>query len=135
MKRILHILSFVLAASLLLSLVSCDSSKGIKSAFEEAGYTVTELKADSEDAKSTLKFFGFSEEDIDDVDDYSIILCKKGITGLTGAAAIVKFPSSGELRDHFVDDGDTTTYDKLKDGGYIRGNCWLIGGDKEIFQK
>ena len=135
MKRILRIFSLVLAVSLLLALVGCDSSKDIKRAFEEAGYTVTELRADSEEAKSTLKFFGVSEDDIDDVDEYSLILCKKGITGLTGAAAIVKFPSAGELRDFFVDDGDTSLYDKLKDDGRIRGNCWLAGGNEEIFNK
>lgn len=135
MKRILHIFALVLAASLLLSLVACDNAKSVKAAFEEAGYTVTELKADSDEAKTALRFFGVSEDDIDDVDDYSLILCKKGITGLTGAAAIVKFPSSGELRDFFVDDGDTTLYDKLKDEGHIRGNCWLVGGSEEIFGK
>ncbi|MBO7292965.1 MAG: hypothetical protein J6V07_03420 [Clostridia bacterium] len=135
MKRILHIFALILAVSLLFSLVACDNSKSIKAAFEDAGYTVTELRADSDEAEAVLRFFGVSEDDIDDVDDYSLILCKKGITGLAGAAAIVKFPSSGELRDHFVDDGDTSLYDKLKDDGHIRGNCWLVGGDEEIFRK
>ena len=135
MKRILHVFALILAASLLLSLVACDNSKSVKAAFEEAGYTVTEARADSDEAKTALKFFGWDDEKIDDIDDYSLILCKKGLTGLTGAAVIVKFPSSGELRDHLVDDGNTALYDAYKEAGYIRGNCWLVVGDEEIFGK
>ena len=76
------------------------------------------------------------DDDIDEIDDCSVILCKKGLTGLTGAALIVRFPSSGELRDHFVDDdGDTSLYEAVKEAGYIRGNCWLIAGDEELFNK
>lgn len=136
MKRILRIFTLILAASLLLALVSCDSTKSIKAAFEEAGYTVTELRADTDEAETALKFFGLGDDDIDEIDDCSVILCKKGLTGLTGAALIVKFPSSGELRDHFVDDdGDTSLYEAVKEAGYIRGNCWLIAGDEELFNK
>ena len=134
MKRILCALSLLLAVCLSFSLVACsNSAKSIRTAFEEAGYTVTEYRADSDEAEAALKFFGWDEDDIDEIDEYSVIVCKKGITGLTGAAVIVKFPSTAELRDHFVEDGNTAFYDVVKAAGCIRDNCWLVVGDEELF--
>lgn len=134
MKKFTRILTLALVLSLaLLSLASCDKSGSIKKAFEEEGYTVNVISAENEKAAAIFTLLGYTEEEIDEIEEYELIYCSNGFTK---SALIVKYPSSGELKEELVDDGDTTYYDKQKADGKIRGNCHLIygiGGAAEIF--
>ena len=134
MKKFTKFLTLALVLSLaLLSLASCDKSGSIKKDFEEKGYTVSVISTENEKAKAIFTLLGYTEEEIDEIDDYELIFCTNG---LTKSALIVKYPSAGELKDELVDDGNTTFYDEQKKDGKINGNCHLIygiGGAQDIF--
>ena len=130
MKKLLKLTALTLVAVLLLaSLVSCDKSKGLKEAYMEAGYTVQVVSGESSEAKTFFNLIGMTEEEIDELEDYELILCWKSVVP---AACIVKFPHMFELKDFLVEeeDGvkDTSAYDKAKANGKINGNCLLLYG-------
>ena len=133
MKKFARILSFALAlTTLLVFLVSCDMSDGIKKSFVDAGYDVNTVGSDDKVVKGFLSL-QYSEEELEEMGEYEIILCTKGVLGLDGAAVIFKYPSSAALKDALVDDDDDEFYNTQKDAGKIKGNCWLvIGGDAEL---
>lgn len=134
LKKILVVL---MATMLVLSLASCDKSKSIKKDFEDAGYTVSTVDTNNDTAKGILKLL-LSDEQIEKVGEYELILCTNGILN---TAIIIKFPSSGELKDFLTtedSDGkkDTSAYDKAKEDGKINGNCLLITSSsdaKDVF--
>ena len=130
MKKLLKLTALTLVAVLLLtSLVSCDASKGLKEAYMEAGYTVQVVSGESSEAKAFFNLVDLTEEEIDELEDYELILCWKSIVP---AALIVKFPHFLALREFLIEeeDGvkDTSAYDKAKENGKINGNCLLIYG-------
>ncbi len=129
MKKLMKLTALTLVAVLLLaSLVSCDKSKGLKEAYMDAGYTVTVLTGDSKEAVAVMEALGWTEEEIEDVEDYELILCSKVVP----QALIVKFPNFLELRDYLIDeeDGvkDDSAYQKAKEENRIKGNCLLVYG-------
>ena len=134
MKKFTRILALALVLSLsLLALVSCDKSASIKKAFEEEGYTVSVISAKNDKAKAIFTLIGYTEDDIEEIEEYELIYC---VDGLLKSALIVKYPSAAELKDELVDDGSEAFYNELKADGKINGNCRLlyaIGGADEIF--
>ena len=142
LKRILVILT---AAVLLLSLASCDKSGSIKKAFEKEEYTVTVYAGSDEKAQAVLTLMNLNEDQKKNIADYEIIVVNApsdgGLLGidlstLTPDAIIVKFPSSGDLKDFLTiekDDGtkDTSLYDKAVEAETIKGNCWFAMGDND----
>lgn len=135
-KRILVLLT---ALVLVFSLASCgDKSGSIKKAFEKEGWTVKTVNADDTGVKTILEIL-LSDEQIEKASEYEIILCTNGILN---SAIVMKFPSSGDLKDFLTvedEDGkkDTSAYDKAKENGTINGNCLLItmsSEAKEIFK-
>ncbi len=132
MKKITKVLSLCLLATLLLaSLTSCDMAGSVKAAYEKEGYTITTVKTDNAEAKALFTLAGYSEEEIEELSQYELILCTKGFS----SALVIKFPSSGALKSFLTDGEDTSAYDKAKDEKQIRGNCLLVYGNEEIFQK
>lgn len=127
MKKILVVLTAVL---LVVSLVGCnsDKSESIKKSFEEAGWTVSTVKADSENVLlDALLDSLLDEEQREDLSNYELIFCKNGLK----TALVIKFPSASDLKDFLVtedEDGkkDTSAYDDAKEDGRINGNCLLL---------
>lgn len=127
MKKILVVLTAVL---LVVSLVGCNSDKsaGIKKSFEKAGWTVSTVKADSENVLiDGLLDSLLDEEQREDLSNYELMFCVNGLK----AALIIKFPSASDLKDFLVtedEDGkkDTSAYDDAKEDGRINGNCLLL---------
>lgn len=138
MKKFLATVSTVLLIAILaFTMAGCDNSGNIKKAFENEGYTVTSVKADSSEAKGLFTLMGFSEKQVKEAEKYEIIYCVKGIS----ACMIIKFPSEGDLKEFLTveKDGnkDTAAYDKAKENDEINGNCLFIGtgSSKDIFKK
>ncbi len=133
MKKFTRILSLVLVlATLLVFLVSCDMSDRIKKSFVDAGYSVNSVGSEDKTVKPLLSAL-YSEEELEEMGEYEIILCTKGVLGLEGTAVIFKYPSAAELKDALVDDEVDAFYKGQKEAGKIFGNCWLIvGGDTEL---
>ncbi len=144
MKSMLKkLLALSLALVMLLALVSCgDKSAAIKKAFEKEEYTVTVVSADDEDAKDLLEIF-FDEEQVKNLAEYEIMLCKKdGWENALKTAIVIKYPSAKDLKESltFEKDGkkDTSIYDKAVEDGKINGNCListLSDDSKDIFKK
>ena len=140
MKKLTKLLVLTLVFALTLTaLVACDKSGSIKKDFEEAGYTVEVISAKNEKAKPFLK--DLSEEEIDEIEEYELILCEKSnISILEGidlnGAIIVKYPSAAELKEELIDEGGKAYYDEQVEAGKVRGNCWLrvaYGDADDIF--
>ena len=133
MKKFTRILSLTLVlATLLVFLVSCDMSESVKKSFTEAGYNVNTVGSEDKIVKSAL-LLKYTEEELEEMGEYEIILCTKGTLGLEGTAVIFKYPTAADLKDALIDDDDAEFYNEQKDAGKIRGNCWLIiGGDAEL---
>ncbi len=130
MKKLLKLTALTLVAVLLLaSLVSCDKSKGLKEAYMEAGYTVQVVQGKSKEAEVFCSTIGMTEEEIDELDDYELILCWKSVVP---SALIIKFPHMFELKDFLIEeeDGvkDDSAYKKAKEENRINGNCLLVYG-------
>lgn len=134
MKKLTKVIALTLVLALaVVALVACDKSGSIKKDFEEAGYEVEVISAKNEKAKAIFVLLGYTEEDIDEIEEYELIYCSNG---LTKSALIVKYPSSGELKDELIDEGSKAYYDEQVADGKIRGNCRLIygiGGAADIF--
>ena len=137
------LLALSLALVMLLALVSCgDKSAAIKKAFEKEEYKVTVVNAEDEDAKTLLKVF-FNEEQMKNISEYEIMLCKQdGLLNAGKTAIVVKYPSAKDLKAMLTveKDGkkDTSAYDKAVEDGTINGNCLIItlsSESKEIFKK
>ena len=132
MKTLKKILVILTAALLVLSLASCDKSGSIKKAFEKEDYTVTVVDANNGTVKNLLDL-ALSDDQMEKIAEYEIILVSNG---LLNTAAIIKFPSAGDLKDFLTveKDGkkDTEAYDTAKENGKINGNCLLIGGSDEV---
>ena len=129
MKKLVKLTALTLVAVLLLaSLVSCDNSKGLKQAYIDAGYTVKAVTNEDTAAQIIFNLIGMTEDEIEELEDYEIVICSKGLS----QAMIVKFPHMFELKDYLVEeeDGvkDTSAYDKAKANGKINGNCLLLYG-------
>ena len=159
MRQIKKMLVFLLASLLIFTLVSCgNKANSIKKAFEKADYEVASLAGDDEDVAGLIALLGLSKEA---VAEYEFIVCNEKEEGSTASglggfledlgnafdkalpdAVIIKFPSTGELKDFFtVTDAngnkDTSHYDLANDNGQINGNCYLIVGgeaEKDIFK-
>ena len=133
MKNLRSILALALVLSLaLLSLASCDSSKTIKKAFEDEGYTVSIISAKNDKAKAIFTLLNYTEDEIEEISEYELILCTNGLK----SALIVKYPSAAELKEELIDEGSKAYYEEQKAEGKINGNCHLIygiGGADEIF--
>ena len=131
-KFVKSLLVLALAGLMMLSMVSCgDKSGSIKKAFEKEGFTVTTVDATNSTAKGLLTIL-LSQEQMEKAAEYEIILCtKEGILNVGATAAIIKFPSAGELKDFLTvenSDGkkDTSAYDKAIENGTINGNCMIF---------
>ena len=142
MKKVLTaICSALLIAVFALTMAGCDKSGSIKKAFEKEEYTVTTVNADNSTVQTILKA-ALTEDQVNKVNEYEIILCVgKGLNAVTGSGVVIKFPSSGELKDFLtVEDSEgnknTTAYDKAKDSDSINENCLYFGfsAGKEIFK-
>lgn len=144
MKSMLkNILALSLVLVMLLSLASCgDKSAAIKKAFEKEEYTVTVVNADDEDARGLLKLL-FNEEQIEEISEYEIMLCKQeGLLNVGKTAIVIKYPSAKDLKAALTveKDGkkDTSAYDDAVEKGNINGNCQIItlsDDSREIFKK
>ena len=127
------------ALVMVFGLASCDKSGNVKKAFEKEGYTITVVNADNTIVNSVLKMF-LNEEQMKEAANYEIMLATKG---LSSQAAIIKFPSSKDVKTFFtVEDSegkkDTTNYDKAKEDNTINGNCVIFtmsSEAKDIFKK
>ncbi len=123
--------------TLCFTLAGCDKSGSIKKAFEDEGYTVKTIDTNNETAKLLLS--SFTEEQIEKIDEYEIILCVgEGVIGAVATSGIViKFPSEGEIKNFLtVEDADgnkdTKLYDSAKENGSINGNCLYLGAPKGL---
>lgn len=144
MKSMLKkVLALSLVLVMLLSLASCgDKSAAIKKAFEKEEYTVTVVNADNEDAKDLLKLL-FNEEQMEEISEYEIMLCKQdGLLNALKTAIVIKYPSAKDLKAALTveKDGekDTSKYDSAVEKGNVNGNCLLItlsDDSREIFKK
>ncbi len=128
MKKITRFTAVALVAVLLLlSLVSCQKQDSLVKAYTEAGYDVTVTLASNEKVKAFFTLLGYTEEEIDDLDDQSFITVYK-----YGAptALIACYSSSFDLKDDLIEEEngvkDTSRYDKAKAEGKINGNCLLL---------
>lgn len=141
MKKILTAICTTLVAVLLaFGIAGCSSADRVKKAYEDAGYTVkvATLK-DNAEAKSALKLIGLTDEQLADGENWEIITATKSVLD---SALILKFPSSGDLKDAFTiekDDGtkDTSIYDNAVDKGNVNGECYYIlgsGSAKDVFK-
>ena len=131
MKKLTKVIALTLVLALaLVALVACDKSGSIKKDFEEAGYEVEVISAKNEKAKAIFVLLNYTEEEIDEIAEYELIYCHKG---LATTALIVKYPSSGELKEELIDEGSKAYYDEEVADGKVRGNCHLIWGDADIF--
>ena len=130
-------------AIMLFALASCgggnaDKSGAIKAAFEKEGYTVTSTKyADmDEDAKEMLEM-ALSDDMVDKMANYEIILLSKKVAGFdVPTAFVVKCDSATAVKDFLTvtdEEGakDTTLYDEAVDEGIINGNCFIITIDPD----
>lgn len=142
-KKILVAISTALLIVILaFTMAGCDKSGSIVKAFEDKEYTVTEVSTDNDDAKSLLKTAGLTDEQVQNASEYKIYLCTaKGIAAITSSGLVIKFPSSGDLKEFLTvedKDGnkDASAYDKAKEDGSINGNCLYFGAPagKEIFK-
>lgn len=144
MKTLKTMLALSLAVLMLFALVSCgDKSAAVKKAFEKEGYTVTVSNAEDEDVKDLLEIL-FSADQIEELKDYEILLCKKdGIVNIGKTAIILKYPSAKDLKAALtVEDAegnkDTSRYDDGVEDGIINGNCMILtlsSDSKDIFKK
>ena len=128
MKKLFKMISLALVATLLLgSLVSCDSSERLIDDYIEAGYDVSVVSGENEKAKAFYTLLGYTEEEIDELEDRFLILCYKNYVP---AAMIAVYSSPFDLKDELIEeeDGfkDDSDYVKAKEEGRIRGNCLLI---------
>ena len=133
-KKLTGIFALALVLALVLtSLVACDKSDSIKKDFEEAGYEVEVISAKNDKAKAIFTLLGYTEDDIDEIEEYELIYCHNG---LTKSALIVKYPSAAELKEELIDEGSKAYYDERVSEGKVRGNCHLIygiGGAGDVF--
>ena len=144
MKTLKTMLALSLAVLMLFALVSCgDKSSAVKKAFEKEGYTVTVANSEDEDVKALLANL-FSADQIEDMKDYEIMICKKdGILNAGKTAIILKYPSAKDLKAALtVEDAegnqDTSRYDDGVEDGIINGNCMILSfsnDSKEIFKQ
>lgn len=128
MKKVLSAISLMLLTIVLaLTMAGCDKSGNVKKAFENEGYTVTEMNAKESTALAAI----LSSDQKEKIDQYSVIFCVKGLQ----SATIVKFSSKDEIVDFLGED----TYNSAVESGLINGNCWLavpVGvAVKDIFSK
>jgi len=131
MKKFLKALTAVLAVVVLaVALVGCSDKYGkIKKAYEDAGYTISEVVASEKESqlKDTL-----GEEQYNKIKDSKILFCNKSLVNL---AFVVTFGSTDELKDFY---GDEDAYNKAVESGYVNGNCVLLlgltQGDRDIFK-
>lgn len=143
MKKVVSALFTAMLVIVLAFAVSgCSKADGVKKAFEDEGYTVSTVTVkDSESAKSALSLLGLTKEQINEAGEWEVISAAK--LALTSPALILKFPSSGKVKEFLTvekEDGtkDTSIYDKAKESGKINGDCLLLVGEgnaKEIFKK
>ncbi|MDE6442599.1 MAG: hypothetical protein K2L12_07620 [Clostridia bacterium] len=128
-KFLVAVVSVLLIAVFAVTMTGCDKSGSIKKAFEKEGYTISEsLVKDSAVLTATLS--GLDEEDREEMQEYGVITCKKGLKSVV----IIKFPSSDKIKEILGDN----KYSDAEKNGYVNGNCWLaIPLDKdanEIFK-
>ncbi len=133
------IASFFAALLMVFGLASCDKSGSIKKAYEKADYKVEVVDTNNSLVKGMLSEM-LTEDQMKDAEKYEVIYASKGLTNM---AIVMKFPSSGDVKDFYTvedKDGkkDTSAYDKAKEDGNIKGNCVLFvstGDAKDIFKK
>lgn len=135
MKKILvSICSVLLVALFALSMTGCSKGDKIKKAYENAGYTVsTATVKDSSGAKAALKALGLTDDEIKDAENWEVISATKVSFTDGGTVLVLKFPSSGKVKEFLTvekDDGskDTSIYDKAKEDGKVNGDCLLLAG-------
>ena len=130
MKNIIKLvaLSLVLVMSVL-AFASCGGKEGsIKAAFEGEGYTVTTVKAEDLDTISKGMLESFLKELGEDVKNYEIMTCTKGMS----IAIVLKFPSENDLKSALTVEGNTEVYDEAVEEGLINGNCLLLPLDEDV---
>ncbi len=136
--------ALVLAGLMLFALASCasDKSAAVEKAFTKEKYTVTKADANDETTQGILKLL-LNEDQIQKISEYEIMLCQpEGLLNIGKSAVVIKFPSSGDIKDFFTveKDGkkDTSAYDEQKEKGNINGNCLIITASDDtraIFKK
>ena len=91
------------------------------------------ISAKNEKAKAIFTLLNYTEDEIDEIEEYELIYCADG---LLKSALIVKYPSSFELKEELIDEGSKAYYEEELAAGRINGNCHLIygiGGADDIF--
>ncbi len=132
MKKFLKALTAVLAVVVLaVTLVGCGDKYGkIKKAYEDEGYSITEVTASENEEK--LKAIGMSNEQFEDIKNNNIMLASKGLN----VAFVISFTATDELKD-YCSKKSAEYYQKMVDEGYVNGNCLLLTispAAKEIFK-
>ncbi len=151
MKKKLGIVSVLcVVLAMMFTLTGCNAQGSVKKNFENEGYTVKTLSFKDEDveqmdaASKTIVAAAkanMSDEQKKDAEKWEVIIATKGTLGLGAVPVVViAFPGAGDLKDYLTvekEDGtkDTSAYDKAKEDKVIRGNCLLLSGDKDIFNK
>lgn len=131
-KTMFRAICLVLVLCMTFSLAACgDQSESIKKAFEAKDYEVTTVDTNNDTAKTLLKLL-LSEEQIQKVGEYELILCTNGIFNI---ALVIKFPSAEEVKNFLTveKDGkqDASAYDNAKEKGLINGNCMIFTSSSE----
>ena len=142
MKKVVSALFTAMLVIVLAFAVSgCSKADGVKKAFEDEGYNVSTVTVkDSESAKSALSLLGLTKEQINEAGEWEVISAAK--LALTSPALILKFPSSGKVKEFLTvekEDGtkDTKLYDSQNEAGHVKGDCWLfagVGNAEEVFK-
>lgn len=134
MKKFLKALTAILAVAVLaFALVGCANKYGaVKKAYEDAGYTVQEIKASDYETqlKSTLNV---SDEQYECIKDNNILFASKGVVSI---AVVLSFTNNDELKD-YCSKKTEEFYQQMVDGGYVNGNCLLLtlsSSAREIFK-
>lgn len=130
-KVLLGFTTALLTVILCLTLAGCDKSGNIKKAFENEGYTVTEMTTKDNDSIKKILAIGLTQDQIAEIDKYSVFICSEGSVVSIPVAAIVKFSSSSEMKDFLTTEDsegkkDTSAYDSAKEKGWVNGNCYIL---------
>ena len=133
MKKVLAgIATALLTVILCLTMAGCDKSGNIKKAFEDEGYTVTEMTTKDNSSVETILSAFLTKDQIAEVGEYSAYIVSQKIAIVdTPVAVYIKFSSSSELKDFLTtedSDGkkDTSKYDEANKQGWINENCLII---------
>lgn len=148
MKTMTKIISFVLLAVMVLSLVSCSSFSGIRSNFEKHGYVYVEngeenslfakINAELQSGEIPCTFHLFKYEGKADEDEDKGFLggLLDDITNAVDYCGVIEFGSSKELEAALEESAALKGLVKdAQKSSLVNGNCVLIAGVVRIEEK